>query len=501
MAYSSPIRRLSAKWKTGQGWPQRLDRIAINGLRGWSGQEFKLNFPIMAVVGENGVGKSTVLQCAASIYQPQDPDRAGWFASDFFPDTAWEKVTGATILYTAHQGESVINQSLRKPGERWRGNPERPKRHVEYIDLSRIQPVPARTGFSKFAKPQISEASFEAFEPIRLERLSQVMGRQYDFAKMSLTDVDNTRSVPVLVQQGATYSGFHQGAGETTVTELLKADLPEYGLVLIDEIETSLHPRAQRRLIRDLAEMCRLRGLQVILTTHSPYVLDELPLDARAYIVQSGTSKSIVYGVSPEFAMSKMDDIPQYECDAYVEDAHSQRMLIEILARFAPDVVGRCRFIPYGAASVGFALGTMVDKNRFPRPSCVFVDGDQAAARGCVQLPGDDAPERVVFEQLRAKNWLAVGSRTGRSHSEISDACNQSMTLSDHHDWLRTAATKLVLGGDTLWQAMCAEWAALCLDADVARKVTQPVEDALHGIATGTTQMPIDDAQLTGRLF
>ncbi|MGC1884646.1 MAG: AAA family ATPase [Stellaceae bacterium] len=78
--------------------------------------------------------------------------------------------------------------------------------------------------------------------------------------------------MPVLAHQGSIFSGFHQGAGETTIAELLAADLPKYSLVLIDEIESSLHPRSQRRIIRDLAERCRERELQIILTTHSPYV-------------------------------------------------------------------------------------------------------------------------------------------------------------------------------------------------------------------------------------
>ncbi|MBX5180963.1 ATP-binding protein [Rhizobium lentis] len=37
-------------------------------------------------------------------------------------------------------------------------------------------------------------------------------------------------------------------------------DYPKYGLVLIDEVETSLHPRAQRRLMRDLTDSARTRG-------------------------------------------------------------------------------------------------------------------------------------------------------------------------------------------------------------------------------------------------
>jgi AAA domain, putative AbiEii toxin, Type IV TA system len=70
---------------------------------------------------------------------------------------------------------------------------------------------------------------------------------------MALTDIDAERRVPVLQTKIMGYSGYHQGQGETTITELIQSDQPKYGLILIDEIESSLHPRAQRRLIRDLA--------------------------------------------------------------------------------------------------------------------------------------------------------------------------------------------------------------------------------------------------------
>ena len=53
------------------------------------------------------------------------------------------------------------------------------------------------------------------------------------------------------------------------------------------------------------------------------------------------------------------------------------------------------------------------------------------------------------------------------------------MTLADHHDWVRVAANQLMCGGDTLWQAMCAEWAkTILLPADAA-KITQPIQDIL----------------------
>ena len=258
--------------------------------------------------------------------------------------------------------------------------------------------------------------------------------------------------------------------------------MPKYSLVLIDEVETSLHPRSQRRLIRDLAERCRELELQIIVTTHSPFVLDELPQEARAHIVDTLGGRTIVYGISPEFAMTKMDDVPQYECDLYVEDKRAQALVVEILFRHAPSLVTRCRTIPYGAASVGQALGIMVSQGRFPRPSCVFLDGDQGTATGCVNLPGEDGPERVVFAALKEKNWLNIATRMGRDFSTVADVCSQAMTVGDHHEWIKYAATNLVISGDLLWQVMCGEWSANCLLPEEAKKITQAIEDALAGI-------------------
>jgi predicted ATPase len=485
MPLSNEMRRLQARWTANTGWPKRLDWIEIDGLRGWSGQRFDFSFPIMAIVGENGSGKSTILQCAASVYRPPGPPSVlGNFASDFFPDTPWEIVHDAEIRWAVREGTNPWVGSVRKPGDRWRGNPERRERIVKYIDLSRIQPVPERVGYSRLAKSQHTEISATAFDKERLTRLSQIMGRHYDLAKMALTDADARRAVPVLSREGVAFSGFHQGAGETTVAELLDADLPRYSLILIDEAETSLHPSSQRRLIRDLAERCRERELQILLTTHSPYILEELPLEARAYILESLGAKEIVYGVSPDFAMTKMDDQPHYECDLYVEDDRANVLLAEILAAKAPHLVQRCQIISYGAGSVGKALGQMVAEHRFPRPSCVFLDADIGPAFGCVSLPGDsDPPERVIFSGLRQKNWGKAAQRCGRPFSDFADACNRSMTLDDPHDWVRDAATKLILSGDSLWRVLCAEWVEACLSSEDEKRIIQAVEDTLQGTA------------------
>jgi predicted ATPase len=491
MPDSKEMRRLTGKWATGSGWPKRLEWIQIDKVRGWNKERFDLKYPIMAIVGENGVGKSTVLQAIASVYKSKPPIKQGRrvqarrpvFASDYFPDTAWDTVEGS-ILYSARQGQNTlpVDGSLRKPGIRWRGYKERPERQVVWIDLSRIQPIPARPGYYKLANPQFKEESCISLNAESLERLGQITGREYDVAKMAYLDADKNRPVPVLGQGGHEYSGWHQGNGETVLAELMQLEIPKYSIVLIDEVESSLHPRFQRRLMQDLARLALQLELQIVLTTHSPYILDELPPEARAQIMQTSQGKRIMYGVTPDYAMSTMDDVRHYECELYVEDERAERMVLEIMAERSinRDSVIRCKTTKYGAASVGQALGIMKSQDRFDRPTFVFLDGDQGESVGCINLPGDDAPERIVFDSLQSQRWLRLAERINRNFADVDDACTQAMYLPDHHDWIRYAANKLVVGTDTLWQVMCSEWAARCLDPKEALRITQPIEDALN---------------------
>ena len=175
-------------------------------------------FPIVAIVGENGAGKSTVLQAAASIYR--GPLRRMKFASAFFPDTPWEKTQKAHIRWWVREGQSSREGSIRKETKSSARQPRAARAQCREHRLSRIQPVSARGGYFRLAKPQHKEVSATVFDADKLARLSGIMGRRYEIASMSLTDFDKTRSVPVIAHHGSRYSGFHgrrrENDGRTT---------------------------------------------------------------------------------------------------------------------------------------------------------------------------------------------------------------------------------------------------------------------------------------------
>jgi predicted ATPase len=479
---SGEMRKLQTKWQSERGWPQRLEWLEITGLRGWTGQRISLNFPVIAIAGENGAGKSTILQAIASIYRSPTEDEPTRFPTQYFPDTPWDKIRNAAIAYQVREGETSRLGSIQKPTDRWRETPARRKRAVRFIDLRRIQAISSRVGYLRIAKNLNTETKRKMFSPEALQRFSAIQGRTYDNAGFALSNVDENRWVPITSMRSAEYSGFHQGAGELALAELLQTDFPKYGIVLIDEFETSLHPRAQRRLMRELAEICRVQEIQLILTTHSPYVLEELPPQGRMYVMNSTKEKVLVTGVSPSFALTQMDDEPHPELDIYVEDSTAQILLEEIIVATKKEIIRRCAIIPYGAASVGLALGQMVKERRFPRPSLVFLDADQEEAVGCLLLPGDDAPERVLFSALKAINWKSVPERIGRAPSEVIDSLESSMTKSDHHEWVSSAADRLIVGGNELWRALCSSWVSHCADTEQLKQLAEIIQSAVDGI-------------------
>lgn len=81
-------------------------------------------------------------------------------------------------------------------------------------------------------------------------------------------------------------------------------------LVLLDDFEHTLHPRAQMevvRLIKSLLALEEFAHVQVVATTHSPYVLDEMDVaDVRAFAIgDDGCVRTKPLSAHPEAERSK----------------------------------------------------------------------------------------------------------------------------------------------------------------------------------------------------
>ena len=199
----------------------------------------------------------------------------------------------------------------------------------------------------------------------------------------------------------------------------------------------------------------------------------------KIQIFEQNGIRQIMIGVSPQFAMTKMDEIQHWEGEIYVEDETAEIFLKEILSQKRKDLATGVFISSFGAASVGYQLGHMVEGKKFPRAVGVFLDADCAEGVGCCLLPGDDAPERVVFESLAEMGWGDLWTRLRRDVGDVSDACDASLALINHHDWIGEAAKRLTIGNNILWHLLCAEWVEKCLSDRELLRVTRYIEDRL----------------------
>lgn len=110
------IHKTREQFNSGQ-WPKFLEMVEIDGLRGFTGQAINFKFPIVAIVGENGTGKSTILKVAACAYDNESSDT--YYPSTFFIQTHWDKIQDVFLSFRIKQGNQSHLFVIKKLSERW----------------------------------------------------------------------------------------------------------------------------------------------------------------------------------------------------------------------------------------------------------------------------------------------------------------------------------------------------------------------------------------------
>ncbi len=180
------VRLISEKRRTSP-WPQYLARLKITGLRGWTGQEVRFQFPVTAIAGENGSGKSTILKAAACAYNQSLPNTANYNLGQFFPETPWDKYASARVEYEIQIAGGSERVVISKPSERWRKSSKMRKRAVVFQDISRTLPIDATSGYLRIARRTIVESSSRSIDNSLQQYYSEILGRQYKNVRLAKT--------------------------------------------------------------------------------------------------------------------------------------------------------------------------------------------------------------------------------------------------------------------------------------------------------------------------
>lgn len=435
---ASQTDKSNTKWFENDTSRQSLKSISLQKgtIRGLTKFSLDFTYPITAISGSNGSGKSTVLALAACAYHndrkgfiPPLRNKSYYTFHDFFVQSSAEApVEGVEIRYgilhnnwrRRDPGLGFQSRKKKKSGK-WNNYDSRVNRNVVYFGVQRVVPHYERSTHksyrSKFKPGSMPKGDREKIAGIA----AKIIGKPYsDFDAYEHTKY----TLPVASASGISYSGFNMGAGESSVFEILTAlfGAGEGALLVIDEIELGLHELAQARLIAELKKLCKSRKCQIICSTHSHAILRNLPPEARFHMERLSGKTFITPGASPDFACGKMGRPDAYELDVFVED----RVAVEILqAAFPADIRGRVNIKPIGSHAA--VIRQLASRRLEGIDNCLCVlDGDQrhskseaisTAQASCESstkeekdsvsdwisdrlfyLPGSDWPEKWVLE-------------------------------------------------------------------------------------------------------
>ena len=459
-------RRLEGLWRNLQGkkphLPHFLSEIRLDGIRGLNNLRVVFDYPVSVIAGGNATGKSTVLFAAACAYKALDRTKSrvrSFSPSSLFPDLrpedgrrgdGWQE---ATIDFDYQTPEGSRSMQWRRSEKNWsrnyfrRKSTSQPERQIHLRTLNSLN-SPSRLNTSITWSSRSSR--FELEETLLTASQIEFAHQMLPFKYSEVVNFSRGSSNLLFAAQegGAAYSEFHMAAGERVILRLSQEITQLNGaLVLIDEVEAGLHPWVQQLLMVHLQELALRNDLQIIVTSHSPVILDAVPFNGKIFLDRDELSGEVVVcepyrDLIQNALYGRSNDVLKLLC----EDEIAEGILEGVYDFLLPKE---------GISKESVRIGRDTGASQFPMHAetlrkfgqihdTVFIlDGDQRngeikdkiqnSAKSPVEvlfLPGGGAPENWVWEKLRHIPDPDV-SQLGINRAGLSNLMNRLDALYD----------------------------------------------------------------------
>ena len=312
-----------------RSYKQYLAKMTLKKVRGFSDEPISFDFPVTAIIGPNGGGKTTVLGAAGIIHR-SIPPRAFFSKSGKYDSGMQDWSVEYEIVDRDISPRNSLQRTASFKSLKW--NRDALNRQALLFGVSRTVPASERKELlrctsRKFSVPDARVAPFSA--DIN-DSVSRILGK--DVSGFKEMHVHPSGSVTLLTGETSTgvgYSEFHFGAGESSIIRMVAAieSASENALVLIEEIENGLHPVATIRLVEYLIWAAERKKIQVIFTTHSNEALRPLPSKA----VWSATKDKLFQGKLDVASLRAITGQIETASVIFVEDEFAKAWIEAIL--------------------------------------------------------------------------------------------------------------------------------------------------------------------------
>ncbi|MEN5084639.1 AAA family ATPase [Bosea sp. TWI1241] len=395
-----------------RSYKQYLARLTLKKVRGFSDEPISFDFPVTAIIGPNGGGKTTVLGAAAIIYRSVPP--RAFFAKSGKYDGGMQDWS---IEYEIIDRDSAPKGSLQRTASfknlKW--NRDALARETLLFGVSRTVPASERRELliCTARKFQVPDNRVVDLSKDVCEYISRILGKDvFGFKQLKVYESGDVTLLTGKTGDGVGYSEFHFGAGESSIIRMVAAieAAEDQALVLIEEIENGLHPVATIRLVEYLVWAAERKKIQVIFTTHSNEALKPLPSKA----VWSATKDKLFQGKLDVASLRAITGQVETASVIFVEDEFAKIWMEAILRQSSKPIIEH--FQVHAMSGDGAAVSMNKYHNANPAikfPSVCVIDGDSRQTDNedekVYRLPGG-SPEAFVFDKC-IELWPQIGGK------------------------------------------------------------------------------------------
>jgi len=395
------------------------------------------DFPITFLVGKNGGGKSSTLQ---SLYGCPKGYSLGdyWFTTELDPIKEFDKNRNCFIYGFKDNGSinEVIKQRIHRDKDPDYWETAKPIKRYGMSTLQRFSPIEKnvvyldfRTELSAFDKffhflkfssnTHKTKQDFlrfysnklkEAFDTSKIisyygpnrnkpkailtknetKIVSEILRKEFETIEIIEHNLFKDWGTSIrLKQKNINYSEAFAGSGETAIVILVHKifNATNESLILLDEPETSLHSGAQKRLMSFLIEQCIKKKHQIIISTHSPFLIENMPNESIKVFSTLNTNGKFVIDNDRNYkeAFHELEIENTNKKIILVEDKTAQIIIDKTLDKLgkATQDIFETKYLPGGADDINQRLTTIME---ISNNTYVVFDGDQKKLQTPIDL-------------------------------------------------------------------------------------------------------------------
>lgn len=416
-------KKLSIQWESrnryGNFGPV-LCKYTIKGFRGITDLTLDLEFPITALSGLNGTGKSTFCQLASCGYRKSENSDKRFYVRDFFPVSPADPAPftdDASIIYMYQTSQSSTLQTVtvKRINTQWSGYKRQPEKCVYYIGFTLYLPKIERKDLSIYRGEAIQLGNQRNIADCANTWIGKILDRPYESVHFqSYSHKDRQAELGMAKTKSGQYSENHMGCGEARMLHMINLfeTAPEKSLFILEEPEVSLHEHAQKQVVDYFLDVIKRRHHQIILSTHSSVILDSLPSKARKFLYRDEDDLKCLPHISSAYARSILSGGSVPALIVCVEDSFAESLLKGLLRKFQSDLLNSINIVPIGGKDE--VAKTVKILNEHERSAIGIRDGDTGQnEKGRLwsfnDLPGHDgkSPEKAIFLNSYVKEKLS----------------------------------------------------------------------------------------------